>query len=875
MLIASQGRIRRRTDLEPVVLRHGWQLLGTAPSQFATPGDVPAEAAWLDISDLAPVAQALQRRGEWSLDGVPRRFDAEDWWYRVRFDAPGPSYASPCLLGLDGLATVCEVWLNGEALLAESNMFKAHRLVLPAGLKSHGNELVIVCRSLDKDLAKRRPRPRWRAPMIENQQLRWPRTTVLGRTPGWSPPCAVVGPWRPVWWAAMPAVTWQNVSLQASAKSTDGAWQGHLKLAFAGLTVQGAQVRSASVSLRRGAEQHSAPLTTAHDGTWSTTMVVDSPALWWPHTHGEPALYEARVQLVLSEGAPAVELDLGSVGFRQLALDRSDGDFALHINGVPVFCRGACWTPLNPVTLDAAELDAYDRALVQVRDAGMNMVRVGGTMHYEADAFYDACDRLGVLVWQEFMFANMDYPEDPAWLDGVRTEVLQQLSRWQARPALAVLCGNSEVEQQAAMFGATRDKWAPALFHDTLAELSRAQCPDVPYWPSSAHGGSFPHQGDVGTTSYYGVGAYQRPLDDARRANLRFASECLALANVPENATLARMPGGLSLRSHHPAWKARAPRDLGAGWDFEDVRDHYLAQRFEVDPAKLRYSDHDRYLLLSRITSGELMAEAFAEWRREASSCNGALIWFLRDLWPGAGWGVVDSTGAPKAAYFGLKRSLQPISLSVTDEGGNGLYVHVSNEGPQPLSAKLQFKAWRHGQVAVGQASQHVDVPAHGHGSWPLMQLFDWFVDWSWAYRFGPATAQALSFELLSDDGVDGADAEVQGNAAQARVLARTTAFPAGWSLPMEADVGLSATVMGLTDGHSGCVEVRVATQRFAQSVHFDVDGYTPDDAYFHLAPGESRTITFTPDAGHAQPLSGTVAAVNGMAAAGIQRLGH
>ncbi len=872
MLTLAQGRVQRRSDLPVTVLNRGWQLLGTAPGQFGEPSDLPADAAWLAIDELAPVAAALQGLGTWSLDAPAQRFDADDWWYRLRFDLPAGHVGEPLLLGLDGLATVCEVWLNGQRVLQASNMFRAQQLVLSEGLQAQGNHLLIACRSLDKDLAKRRPRPRWRAPMIENQQLRWPRTTVLGRTPGWSPPCAVVGPWRPVWLAPLPAVQWQQMNVSAQALADGGGWTGHLRVAFTGLQAKGQSVESVRMLLRRGDVTHTKSLSAQGDA-WSAELMLPEPALWWPHTHGEPALYALTLHVKAAGPEPEVVLDLGDVGFRHIALDRTGDGFALRINGVPIFCRGACWTPLSPITLDAATADDYVRAVQQVRDAGMNMLRVGGTMHYEADVFYDTCDRLGVLVWQEFMFANMDYPEDPAWVDEVRAEASQQLSRWQGRPAVAVLCGNSEVEQQAAMFGATRDKWMPDLFHDTLAELSQTLCPDVPYWPSSAHGGSFPHQGDVGTTSYYGVGAYQRPLDDARRSGLRFATECLALANVPESATVARMPGGLSLRVHHPAWKARAPRDLGAGWDFEDVRDHYLAERFQVDPAKLRYSDHDRYLLLSRITSGELMAEAFAEWRREASTCNGALIWFLRDLWPGAGWGVVDSTGAPKAAYFGLKRSLQPISLSVTDEGGNGLYVHVSNEGPQPLSAKLQFKAWRNGQVAVGQASQHVDVPAHGHGSWPLMQLFDWFVDWSCAYRFGPATAQALSFELLSDDGVGGADveAEAEGNAAQARVLARTTAFPAGWCLPMEADVGLSASVIGRPDGRA---EVRVATQRFAQSVHFDVDGYTPDDAYFHLAPGELRTIMFTPDAGYSQPLSGTVAAVNAMATAGIQRLG-
>ena len=114
----------------------------------------------------------------------------------------------------------------------------------------------------------------------------------------------------------------------------------------------------------------------------------------------------------------------------------------------------------------------------------MNMLRVGGTMAYETDAFYDSCDELGVLVWQDFMFANMDYPSgDADFAHSVTAEAQQLLRRLQGRPSLAVLCGNSEVEQQAAMWGAGKELWSPALFHELLAQVTQRICPGVAYWP--------------------------------------------------------------------------------------------------------------------------------------------------------------------------------------------------------------------------------------------------------------------------------------------------------------------------------------------------------------------------------------------------------
>src|SRR5439155_9562731 len=124
------------------------------------------------------------------------------------------------------------------------------------------------------------------------------------------------------------------------------------------------------------------------------------------------------------------------------------------------------------------------------------------------------------------------------------------------------------------------------------------------------------------TASYYGVGAYLRPLADARLSGLRFASECLGFANIPEPAALARLPGGAT-KVHQAGWKARSPRDLGAGWDFDDVRDHYLQSLFGIDAASLRSCDHERYLMLGRAVSGMAMAEAFEQWRSAGSPCRG------------------------------------------------------------------------------------------------------------------------------------------------------------------------------------------------------------------------------------------------------------
>ena len=715
---------------------------------------------WIACALPNTAAGALRDAGEWSWESK-RAFDAEDWWWRAPIDAkPGET------LALGGIATLWDAWLDGVHVASGDNMFRSTRVAITAPAR----ELVIRCRSVTAELAKKRPRPRWRVPMIEQQQLRWFRTTLLGRTPGWSPPCAPVGPWREI------AIERDRIDVDVEARLVDG--DGIVEVAASGdvaITVAGERARLEP-----------------RDGRWRGRVALSKPARWSTHTHSASELHDVTIAGKVAR----------RIGFRTIAVD---DDSTVRVNGVPVFCRGACWTPLDVVTLRATPAQ-YADAVAQLRAANINMVRIGGTMVYEDDALLAALDAAGILLWQDFMFANMDYPDDDAaFTANVVAEVDEQLDLLRAHPCFAIACGNSEGAQQAAMAGAPRERWAPKLFHEVIAERVHARCPDVHYVPSSTHGGAFPHAPNSGASSYYGVGAYLRPLDDARRSEVAFASECLAFANIPHDPPLHKV--------HEAAWRQRAPRDLGAGWDFDDVRDHYTRILYNIDPVELRTVDHDRYLALSQITSGEVMARAFAEWRRARSPTRGALIWFLRDLWPGAGWGIVDASGAPKPCWFALRRALAPHALAFTDEGTSGLALHVVNDRPGELAARVELTLWRGGEVEVGRGARDVIVPPHGAIELAAASFFDGWHDLSYAYKFGPPVCDVVHARILDLDAFF---------------------FPAG-TLPTarERDVGLAVAAS------AGALELRAT--RFAQSIV--IRGVSVDDNYFHLAPNQTRTI--------------------------------
>jgi beta-mannosidase len=796
-----------------------WELVSVAPGSFETPAEIEgAGVHWQPAIVPGTAAGALRAIGAWSFDAA-RDFDADDWWYRCTMAVGEGGPGGETLLRFAGLATLADVWLDGEFLLHSEDMFVEH--AVPVGEKLRdGSRLFIRFHSLAAALKARRPRPRWRAQIVAQQQLRWHRTTLLGRIPAWSPPVAAVGPWRPVTLERRARVGVDSADVRPRMEGRDGVVEAVVRLhAASGAGIDGA-------TLVVGAERTRMEIATDADVVVARGVArVRDAELWWPHTHGAQPLYEVR--LIVHGAGGEASIDLGRTGFRDLTVDRADGGFAVRVNGQSVFCRGACWTPLDVVGL-GTDIAACRTALLSARAAGMNMIRVGGTMVYESDDFFALADELGIMIWHDFMFSNMDYPiADAAFADAVRVEATQFLDRVQLAPSLVVLCGGSEVEQQAAMLGLPRAEWTSPLFAEILPSIARALRPDVEYVPSSPMGGDLPFQVDEGVSHYYGVGAYGRPLEDARRAHVRFASECLAFANIPGDETIEQLMRDGECPPQHPRWKGRVPRDKSTGWDFDDVRDGYLRDLFGEDPSPLRYTDVARYLALGRVTSGLVMAAAMSEWRRRGSACRGALVWFLRDLWPGAGWGVVDSDGRPKAAYHFLKRTLQPVALLAIDEGLNGLVLHALNETARAIDAELRLTLFRDGEVRIAEGVAPVRVPARDAIEVRAAALFGRFVDTTYAYRFGPP-AHDVALAVLVDR-------------ATGATLAEAVNFPGRPTIQRSPHLGLEAVADRIAVDEWRVV---ARSRAFAFGVAVEARGWDADDDFFHIAPGGERAFT-------------------------------
>ncbi|HEY2316817.1 MAG TPA: hypothetical protein VGH67_00840 [Solirubrobacteraceae bacterium] len=803
--------------IERQELNEGWELARTDPGRLMAPRGLDG-LGWVTARVPGTVAGAVA-----GLSSTAE-IDGADWWFRLAFAAEPAAAGERVALVLGGLATVAEVYLNGEQVLASQSMFAAHELDVGGRLRG-ANELAICFRALGPRLReRRRPRARWRTRLVSEGNLRFYRTMLLGRAPGFAAGPAVTGPWRPVTLERRTGPVLGGVRLRARRAGDDGILDCAGRLVAAPdrplphrlqVTVSGAGGAGTAVAAELPVES----------GVVRGQVTVGGAAPWWPHTHGRPVLYDVEV------GAGEEPLHRARIGFRELSRDgdlEADG-LALSVNGRPVFARGALWTPLDLRAPHADEVRLRP-VLERVAAAGMNMLRIPGTAAYESPAFYDLCDELGILVWQDFMFASLDYPEsDGPFMQTVEAEARAVLEALGGRPCLAVLCGGSEVAQQVAMLGLDPGLAEGPLYGELLPRLVGEAEVAAPYLPSAPWGGELPFRPDRGVANYYGVGAYLRPLEDARRSEVRFAAECLAFANVPDEAALEALdaPGGLAL--HHPAWKAGVPRDTGAGWDFDDVRDHYFARLLGLDPGAVRGVDFERYLELSRAVSGEVMAEVMGEWRRTGSPCHGGLVLSLADLAPGAGWGILDHRGLPKVAYHHLRRALAPVAVWLTDEGLGGIDAHVANDRGEPLAARLRIALYRDDRL-VDEAVTPIDLGPGTTLTRNVETVLGRFVDASWAYRFGPPAQDLVAASLEACGGPEG---DV--------LLSQAFRFPAGRPLqPRSAqELGLSAAI----ETQAGGARVRVAAERFAYGVRLSVSGHVPADDAFGVEPGRSRVV--------------------------------
>ncbi len=587
-----------------------------------------------------------------------------DWEYRRSFTADAALLAHDrVLLVCDGLDTLATVTLNGQVLGETANMFRRYEWDVKPLLAAGENVLTILFASPVRYAS-------------EHQAAR-PMRGVSQAIPGGphlrKAPCQWGWDWGPM---LPPIGIWKDIRLEGH--SIARLTEVHLRQAHSAGHVE--------VLAEVSAEQWTdSPLTamlrvTAPDGSVSEAanacaavaslvVPVSHPQLWWPNGYGSQTLY--GVEVTLSSGDTVLELRSYRIGLRTIELRQEPDEWGKSwqfvVNGVPIFAKGSNWIPADSFPTRIS--DAYLEGLIRsAAESHQNMLRVWGGGLYEEERFYDYCDKYGVLVWQEFMFSCSIYPlDDPAYVENVHAEAVDNIRRIRHRASLCLWCGNNEMEWGWWGWGWNTPELQglkaayDQFFHRTLPAWVAEEDPDTAYWPSSPSSDTpfeNPNGEAQGDSHYWEVWHGRKPFTAYRETYPRFQSEFgfQSLPPLPTIKTYAE-PADWNMTSYIMEHHQR--NFSGNGLMIGQMTDTFRMPK-----------DFPALVYLSMMLQAEGIRYGVEHWRRFPERVAGTLIWQLNDCWPVASWSSLDYFGRWKALHYAARKFYAPVLLSIADRGG-------------------------------------------------------------------------------------------------------------------------------------------------------------------------------------------------------------
>jgi beta-mannosidase len=691
----SNGRERRELVFAKAKLGDFAPGDGVASGAFAERFDT---ADWIDVSVPGDVHRALMEAGRIEDPFYDRNenecawVEDREWWYRLVFDGPEDHLGRDERLRLvfHGLDTFATVWLNGEELGRHRNMFREAVFDVGEWVRFAEANTLAVCFERPLDHAGDGAPDQWG----RNPERAGMRKAQFGFGWDWGPRLPTVGIWRPVELRRERRAVIEGTHVY-TLEIDRAANRALIAVRIEAERFATHEPLSAAIALVQPDGQPVIEHVHALDGEGARVsstayLVVEEPRLWWTNDLGEPYLYDLRVVLGDDDGA---ELDRhhSRVGIRTLELDQSPDPaergtrfFRFVLNGAPIFARGANWIPADSF-VGGIPAQRYENLLSAARDANMNMLRVWGGGIYEHDAFYDLCDALGLLVWQDFMFACATYPEEPPeFVAEVDAEARYQVRRLRSHPCLALWCGNNENQWiHDRTFPFREDTTPPgALYYDEILPRAVAGLDGrTPYWPGSPYGGNDHNAREEGNVHNWEVwhGNFPRRFGEEPRRDptpenvsyLRYAEDTgrfiseFGMHAAPVYETLRRAIPEDQLYHHSPSMDHHnkdEPRNKGDN----------LMLTVTGLPESL-----EEYIDFSMISQAEGLKFGIEHFRRRKPHCSGTLFWQLNDCWPVLSWSVLDYHGFGKAGYFYAKRAYAPVlaSFKALDDGGVELWI--------------------------------------------------------------------------------------------------------------------------------------------------------------------------------------------------------
>ncbi|ODO10156.1 hypothetical protein I350_02384 [Cryptococcus amylolentus CBS 6273] len=597
-----------------------------------------------------------------------------DWEFQCDFDIPADRLkAARCDLVFEGLDTYCDVLLNDRKILSSDNMFVAHRVSCKEHIRSGKNRLLIVFKSpwqeaKQAERAHGGPRGVWNGDPCRL----YSRKAQYGWGWDWGPKLLTVGPWRPITLESYDFRI-EAVRIEAHISSPD------LKIATLRATVDAA--RANGMRLRFLLFDQSGvclkeEMRPAEDSWVEWTFEDGQIHPWWPRGYGAQELYQLRVELWKDgQAEPAAHKSI-RLGFRHIEvverpfIHQRGTSFFFKVNGVPIFCGGSNWIPADIFATDISP-KRYRQWVEKMVQGNQKMLRIWGGGMYEHDELYNACDELGVLVWQDFMFACGIYPSYAEFNNSVKNEAEQAVKRLRDHPSVVIFAGNNEDYQVAESLkivdytdesGDYMHSEFPGrhIYEIILPEVVHCLS-DIHYHRSSPYGGKTSRDPAVGDIHQWNVWhGTQEPWSKWGELSGRFVSE-FGMQAYPNLKTVQTWSDNQAELFPQSRVSSRHNKAIGA----ERRLESYIMENFE------HAYDMPSYIYYSQIMQAECLAAAYRAWRRNWKGegkeyTAGALVWQLNDCWPCTSWSIIDYYMRPKPAYFTIKRELETYTVGIS-----------------------------------------------------------------------------------------------------------------------------------------------------------------------------------------------------------------
>ncbi|WP_431803118.1 beta-mannosidase [Halobacillus andaensis] len=632
------------------------------------------------------------------MDLECRWVEEKEWWYRTSF------YWDECLDPLDtlellfeGIDTYATVYLNGKEIGSTANMLVEHSFDVTREMKN-GNNVIAVKIDPVHSHVKHKEQGYW---CSYGKERIWTRKAAMNFGWDWGPRLVTGGLWKGV-----------HVLKKAKA-NIDSVFPRTMAL----------NDSSAIVEVDIGVKQHfkckqklnlEVELASKYHTFKSKTQIVAGkgraelhvfdPVLWWTHDLGEPHLYDLTVSLRDSENHILDEKNQ-KFGIREVKVEQTheNGDhlFAFNLNGVRLFAKGANWIPVHSF-IGSIDDRRYTKQLEMGKAAHMNMMRVWGGGIYEKEVFYEECDRLGMLVWQDFMFANALYPDyNKDFQANVEDEIEKVIKRLRPHTCLALWCGNNEIDwifdRKSSDGEITTPFYGEKIYHQWIPQKLERLDDTRLYWPSSPFGSTGNTDLDaeeVGDRHNWVVWhGNVEPRKKGEPVIQNITKEGVSFKNYKKDATLFSSEFGMHASSNRYTLSKYIPKKEFY-WKSEEMayrnKDHFhekgilLMEDFTGAPG-----DIEEYMNYSMLTQAEGLKYGIEHYRRRKPWTSGALIWQLNDCWPGTSWSMIDYELLPKASYYYAKKFFDPVLATIDHEPGELLNIYLVNDRLQRISGDV------------------------------------------------------------------------------------------------------------------------------------------------------------------------------------------